>query len=82
MLSVFLRQISQRVNFEYLVVLVVLLLAFLLALVRLLESLLLENQGEQGTVAQPMEPQQEELVALEQMFLRLHLQVPVPFGVP
>jgi hypothetical protein len=82
MLLEFLRQLGQRVNFEYLVVRVVLLLAFLLALACLLESLLLENQGEQGTVAQPMGPQQEELVALEQMFLRLHLQVPVPFGVP
>jgi hypothetical protein len=54
-----------------LVVLAVRLVAFpavlLLAQVRLLKSLLLENQGEQGTVAQPMEPQQEELVVLGQM---------------
>jgi hypothetical protein len=50
---------------------------------RPLESLLLEPRLEQGTAAQQekLPPQQEELVAVEQMLLRLHLQEFDPFDV-
>jgi hypothetical protein len=52
-------------------------------LVLLVEGLLLEPRLEQGTAAQQgkVQPQQEELVALEQTLLQRHLQELYPFDV-
>jgi hypothetical protein len=49
----------------------------------LVEGLLLEPRLEQGTAAQQgkVQPQQEELVALEQTLLQRHLQELYPFDV-
>jgi hypothetical protein len=64
--------------FEYLVL--VLLVAYPSCLL-LVEGLLLEPRLEQGTAAQQgkVQPQQEELVAQEQMLLQQRLQELYPF---
>jgi hypothetical protein len=56
-------------------------LVVLLVVLDPLENLLLEPRLEQGTAAQQekVQPQQEELVALEQISLLLHLQGLDPF---